>query len=285
MKTKIAILTLLAGILIFSGCTISDANLQQKIIEANTKLDYYTMDMDMDMATETEFLGQKMSIDTKMEATGKIDRPNKMMVMVSETTTEANGMENVMDSETYIIGDEVYTKVMGSWMKMEMQQDMWNTQDQIEQTTELIKSGTLERLKDQTLDGKSYYVVKIDPDVKKLTELVMKQQQDSPLMREMGESIADMIKEYSAIIWVNKKTFIIEKTRTDMKMEITPEDVGAAEGASGVSMDFVVDASIYAVGKKPTITVPEEALNAMDISDFQQQMPSQMEEDIVVEYN
>lgn len=287
MRLKITLFVLLVGMLLLSGCEISDEDIKAKLVEANSNLDYYSMDMKMSMSTQTEFLGQKIDVQTDMEAKGDIDRLEKKLGMESMITTSAQGMKNEMESDTYILGDFLYTKIMGSWVKMSLEQDLWNKQDQIEQTINLIESSSTERLEDETIDGRSYYVIKIIPDPAKLTEIILKQLQDSSLMQEMKDSLSDMVDEYSSVIWVNKKTFIIERTRTDMKMSISPDDLGAegTEGSSGLYMDSVIEMQMHNIGVKPEITLPEEAIGAIDLTALQEAQAMQQEENIQVEYN
>ncbi|MFC1774962.1 DUF6612 family protein, partial [Nanoarchaeota archaeon] len=145
----------------------------------------------------------------------------------------------------------------------------WKEKDQIQQMVDLVDSGQIEQLTDEelTIDGKksSYYVVKIIPDLKVLAQQTMQSQMND--LSSLGASIEDMIKQYSAIVYINKKTFVIERSVVDMEMVFTPpveDEMGALIGEMTIDMTLVAD--MYDINEPVEITLPAGASNAADAS-------------------
>ncbi|MFH1916157.1 MAG: DUF6612 family protein [Nanoarchaeota archaeon] len=257
---------LIVGML--SACTsdMTPEMMQERIIQANTNLQSYSTDMTMKMDMSTSVQGKPMVITADTTQSGSIDRKNKKLFMKGSTKTSFSGMKLDMATETYIVDDFVYVKVMDNWMKMQIQNELWNQQDHIKQTTGLLETGTIDVLPEEEMDGMSYYVFAIQPDMKKVVEIALKSQEQSEVLDEHID-FADMVRKYTATIYVNKKTFVIERQKIDMRLVMTAENMGKNMiNSSDITMDTVIDAKMYDINKKVTITLPEEALGAQDYS-------------------
>ncbi|MFC1801289.1 DUF6612 family protein [Nanoarchaeota archaeon] len=265
MKKQITLLSaLLIGLFLLTGCTgLSTEEIQNKMVEANSNVDTYTVDMDMKLDMTMELFGSEMEIGTDMDATGAVDRPNKAMFLEGIMNLEMWGMKEEMDMEIYIIDDYLYTQSMGYWSKEELTEDIWSEQDQIEQAIELINSGTIERLDDED----NYYVIKVDPDLQVLAEQVLQQQDQSDFFSE-DMDFEDMIKEYTAVIWINKDSFVIEKSLISVKMVMTPENSGETELEGNLGMDMTVRVEISNINQEVDITLPKAAKDAVDMDDM-----------------
>ena len=154
-------------------------------------------------------------------------------------------------------------------MKEKIEQDMWDQQDQIKETLELIKSGSIKVLDDETINGKSFYVVKVNPDLKKLVEMTLEEQEKSNLYNE-DLDFEDIIRKYEATIWVNKDTYVIEKEIINMRMVMTPENIGEeSDGLAELDMDMTIEAKMFDFNKAMTIELPTGAEDAMDITELE----------------
>jgi len=281
MKSKLITFgILLMGILLI-GCSkeLTTEEIQNKLIQANSNLNSYSVDMKMSMNMVTEMLGQQMNIKSDINSKGNIDRTNKKMVLKGTVKYDTSGMRTEMDTETYALDNYLYTKTMNMWMKMKLDKDIWTQQDQVSQIVELVQSGTIERLEDETIDKNPYYVIKINPDLKKVVELALQQQQQSELLNQ-NMDFGDMIKSYSSTIWVNKKTFVIEKSKTDMKMLMTPENMGkkGTTTSGEIEMDSSVEIKISNINKDFVINLPEEAKDAMDLTELKESLNQKSEQ-------
>jgi len=274
MNSKTIIFSiLLISVILLSGCTgeLSDEGIQAKLIEANTNLKSYSMDMKTELNMNMEMMGQKMDIKSEIDAQGKVDRINKKMSLKGTIKTDTLGMKMEMDMGIYAIDNYLYTKTMNVWIKQELNNDIWSSQDQIDQTIELVESGTIKRGEDESFNGNSYYVVNIRPDLKKVVEMALEEQQQSDLINQ-NMNFEDIIRAYASTIWINKKTFVMEKVKTDMKMVMTPENMGKEdmEEVGEIVMDINVEATMSDIDKEFTITLPEEASDAIDMTKMQE---------------
>lgn len=258
---------LMAGVLFSSGCTeqLSSDEIYNRLILANSNLNTYAIDMKMTMDIVTEASGALMDIKYDISTNGDIDRTNKRMALKGTVRSEIAGMTPQVDTETYLVDGYLYTKNQGTWVKMEFGDDTWARQDKMSELVDLIQSGNIERLEDESFGGSSYYVIKINPDLGKVVEHALRQQQSASFSQNIDYD--DAVESYSSTIWVNKNTFVIEKSKTEVKIAIGPEDDMKSTGK--MEMTSVIELVISNINKDVNIVLPEEAYGAMDIADLQ----------------
>ena len=293
MKKSIAISFLILVLIFLVGCNIDQTfpegtkyvpdetnedtkksieNMKLKIIDANSKIDSYAMEMYMNIDMETNSYGQNMKINMDSNMYGEYDRINKKMFLNATIQSNTAGMEMEIETLSYIVDDYMYMKILSMWTKTKLKDDVWNTQDQIDQNIELLEDAEIERLDDDSIDEKSYYVFKVDPDLRKAVEQVLKQQQQSDMITDDFD-FADMIKSMSYTIWVDKDSFIIDRSTTSMRLVMTDENMGVEpseldpeSGSTEVIMDYEIDMKIKDIGMTVEFELPEEAKNAEDIT-------------------
>ena len=271
MKQNKFIIGGLVLILILTSACLSESNLttqeiQTRLIEAKSNLDSYAVDTNVRMAVATELMEQPMRIDYLLISKSDVDRVNKKMIMTGTINMDMIGMKSEMETEGYVVDGYLYTKALNQWMKMELDDDMWVEQDQVRQLIELTESGSVERLPDESFDDNSYYVLALYPDLEKLAELSLKQQQDSELP-DLGSDFEESIKEYSSTIWVNKKTFVIDRSVQHIVMAIASDGSVPFVGG-GISTDATHEIRISDVGKEVVFDLPADARDAVDLSDL-----------------
>ncbi|MBU1199168.1 MAG: hypothetical protein KKF46_00410 [Nanoarchaeota archaeon] len=270
-----ALLVLVAGLLMLSACDtagLTKEELQAKLIEANTNLETYSFDMLMTMDIMTEESGEQVTIKTQTTSKGTFDRIGKKMSLLGAMKLELNGQEQELDSNTYVIDNTIYTQVANQWIKMSLNADLWDQQDQVAQMLELINSGEIEILSDETIDGKDFYVVRIHPDLGKLVESVLKQQQNRDMFNT-NMNFEDIIKDYKSALWINKKSFVIEKIVSEVDMVLTPENIGLETDEVGeLQMASITEMNLYGFDEPVIIELPAEAVTAMDLAQLQAAM-------------
>lgn len=273
MKKTILLLIIVATILV-SACTenLTEEELAQKIFEANSNMDSYTAEMIMTMNMKTSIIGNPIDMNSITTSKGDIDRLNKKAKIKSSIKAEEMGIN--IQTDSYVIDNFIYVKSMGNWIKMELNEDLWTQQDQVEQVTTLMDSGIIENLGEEKLNGESYYKVKITPDIKKMFEVSLKQENLFSNYESMNYE--DMVKSYSMTIWVNKKSYIIEKTRTEMNLLMTSDNIGEEdpekELESNIEMSTIIDVIISNINEEPDIVLPSEANDAIDYNEMFQDL-------------
>lgn len=269
MKKNMMILSIFfIGIIFLTGCSnsLNNPKIQERLIAANSDLQSYSLESKATINMTAKILGKETSVRTDAESKGDIDRVNRRMALKNTVKSDMLGMRTEMDTETYVIDNQIYTKTMNMWLKMDMEQDLWEQQDQISQIIALVESGTIERMDDETIDKEAYYVVKMNPDLKKVVEMALEQQQLE--LSDKDIDFSEIIKGYSSTIWINKKTFVIEKSRTEMRMIMTPENLGMneTEDSGEIIMDSSIEIRMTNINKEVIINIPEEAKDAIDLT-------------------
>ena len=271
MNLKMTILFfLIAGVLLSSGCTeeLTTNEIQSRLIQANSGMNTYTIDMkmDMDINMVTDASDEPVSIRYDITTNGDIDRTNKEMALKGTVKSEIAGMTPQMNTETYLVDNHLYTKNQDTWIKMKFEEDTWAQQDKMDELTEMIESGNIEHMNDESFNGNSYYVIKINPDLNKVAKHALNQQQTTSLNQNIN--YGDIVKDYSSTVWVNKKTFIIEKSRTEIRIVMAAEDMDADDAMGTKSMEIasVIELSISNINEPVNIILPEEAQSAIDLA-------------------
>lgn len=285
MHKTMMIFAIIALAIVLGGCqeNLTDQQIKQKLIEANSNLNTYSADINMDISSTISVMDE--SGDLKITMDGKIDvnQETKQMAMTGEMRMDLSGLPEAsdtvpqkMDMETYISEGYLYSKFMGAWMKVKLDEKMWDQQNQIGHYLEYVDSGSIERLQDETIEGTGYYVVKIKPNMQDVLEYALKQQSQTPQDMDLNDlNWEDLITDFSSKIWINKETFIIERSEESISLLMTPENMGAlgADMDYGeMRMDLDTSTKIYNINKDIEIIVPEEAENAIDMSALEEQM-------------
>ncbi len=253
-KYNITIVLLLALLLLVSiSCTkeLTAEEIRDKLIDANSNLHYYSLDLKMDlgMSGDLGYGNQRLSLDINMN--GYVDADDKKGHL--KGTVSVFGM--TLPMETYIDNNVIYTSSQGAWQKS-VSDVSWDQNDQMQQYLDLIKSGSLELLESKD-DG--YYSLKLKADNKKVIELMKKQMPSSGSQMDLEKG---SVKKYDVTFKVNKKTFVVEHSTTDVEMNV-------GDGASTVEYDMHIEMGVSDVGKKQQVVIPEEAINAPLASNVQ----------------
>ncbi len=151
------------------------------------------------------------------------------------------------------------------WVKMELTEEMWQQQSQIDQQIELLKSATaVNFVGSETVDGTACYVVEITPSMEALGNLLSQQQTTGIDFSQLN--LADLFKEMSVKEWIAKESYRVMKAEVDMLLEMRPADVGATEADfDKMTMDINMGMRLYDYNQPVSITLPPEALNAPEM--------------------
>jgi hypothetical protein len=267
MKTLI-LLTIITTILLLSGCgNMTPEEMKNTILEANTALDTYKIDSVMNSETKTKFNNVPVQIINALDTTSMVDKTAKKLSGEGSLVTIASGKQSSVPVEIYLIDQTMYSHVQANWIKIEIDQDIWNQQDALTQITTFLASGSIEILEDE----EDYHVVLIQPDIKELVRVLLKMQNQQHFFNE-NINFTDIIRGYNSTLWINKETFVIEKMVTESVMVLNSDNLGLDVEDEGLTMRTVIEAKIYDIGEEMDIELPEEALEAIDMKEIQAKM-------------
>lgn len=151
---------------------------------------------------------------------------------------------------------------------MRLEEDIWQQEDQIRQMVELVNASTISNMGSKTVEGTPYYIVRIDPDVKKLAEIALKQQ-DFELM-EQDLDFESIVRNYSTTIWINKNTFVIQKSEIWVQIEIEPDNQDEKKGS--VRMNASIVTKIADINEDFSIELPAEAEQSKDLTKLKEDL-------------
>lgn len=271
MRQKIIIITLLSAMILLSACSgeidLSDEELKNKLINANSNLDSYLMNLDMDMDMEIKMQQEQMTVNSKTIFEGAVDNKNKKMFLEGEIKMSSLDMSETTYMNTYVIGNDLYVESEDQWFKMTDTNDIWSEQDQLQQTIELIESGTIKVLDEEKLNGNTYFVLEVTPDLEMLAKDLLNQ---NDLMNGMLEDInfEDLIKSYSLRVWINKNTYVIEKNVNEAELVLNAENFGEDEDGE-IKIKSTTEMNIHSINEAVEINLPQEAQKAQEYNALQ----------------
>ena len=246
-----------------------------RIIENVVNAQFDSVKMDLDMTVTVEIIGGPDAGEMLMwvDGVGVMDMVNQEMQMTMDMSMDIPEMGvQTVGTEVYMVGEWMYTGVdiLGmdtQWMKMPADQAMWEEQSQVEQQIEFLKSAVdVELLADQAVDGTDCYVFEVVPSVEALGELLAQQSSAMGGMDYSQFDLADLFEEMRVKEWIAKDSYQVLKTEVYMRMQMAPEDVGAAASDfERMVMDINMTIRLYDYDQPVEISLPAEALEAEEM--------------------
>jgi hypothetical protein len=252
---------------------LSDATLAMKDVSSYS----YSMVMDMDMeATGGSSAG---TISMSMGSDGVTDFANNQMQMNLEMSMDQDipEMEGSVEykAEMYVLTDWIYMKldIAGldqQWVKMPMSEELMQSYNLnvIEQQFEPLERATqIEYIKSESVDGSDCYVLKIVPDLAAMKEWIDEQQMTSETFDwSQIEKLEDIFKKLDYNVWIAKDTKLIKKMNIQMTMELSSAQLDVEESEfDKMTMDVEIEMTLKHYNEPVSITLPDEAENAMEM--------------------
>lgn len=294
MAGLVAVVVVVA-VAMLAGCVeegqVSTAEIKEMVLATAESIDTYKFEMDQTAETIITNATDEMEMTTKSTGSGAVDNTNKKMKIEMTTTMEMpeeaempEPMEMKMEMEMYFVDNAMYTKmdfgipeIPTQWTKMEMPEGYeqpWESQNQVEQQMELLNVSEVALLEEEQVNGVDCYVLKIEPDIEKYWEIVMKQEGISELMENLPQNISfdigKMMEDMSIKYWIAKDTKFPMKTEMQVRMVMSSEDLGVPETEKEftVTVDQRTEMVFYDYNEPVTIELPEEAESAVEAPMF-----------------
>jgi hypothetical protein len=272
---KIFFAVLLVVCLSLVGCMDQGGNgtpelevLEQEMIQANNQIKTYSVQSQVSADMKTTAMGQEVEMTTSVNSEGQVDKENGKMHLNSVMSMDmgeflGSNSQTSLQMETYVIGNEVYIKGPDEWMKMTGQQaiDYGSSQDQFGQTLELANMGEITSKEQKQWNGKNYYVLTVNVDPMKMYESFFASQS---MPTQQKQELQDSIKDYSLTLWVNTQTFVMEKIESYILMEVQKDQ-------QTLTLETTTQTIVSNINEPVQITLPDEALNAEEISAIEDQ--------------
>ncbi|MFH1775860.1 MAG: DUF6612 family protein [Chloroflexota bacterium] len=284
----VLVLALLASLLV--GCAEKELTREEldrivtNVLAANAEVDTCKFDMsmqetikfDMDGIETIELIGEPRPEEITIVGggTGSVDNAAKAMQLVLNMTVNVPGEgKQELPTEAYLVSGWMYTRVdiPGAgpyWMKLEMPDEMWGEQNQLDQNRQLLETAEeVNSLGSEEINGIDCYVVEVVPGAEALRTMFSQIEIPGIGGTDLAElNMADMVKEMSFTEWVAKDSYLFVKTEQHILMEIRPGDIGAGdEDFKKITANIDTGVVFYDYNVPVSIELPEEALEAAEI--------------------
>lgn len=256
------------------GEGLSQAEIDQ-IIANVTTAKYDTVKMAFDMAMDMEVVGgdEEIKMDMVGDGTGVMDMVNREMQMTMNMSVDIPELgQQTVASQVYLVGEWMYTGAempgLGEqWFKMKVMPGMWEQQNQLEQQIALFEEYVeIEYLGIEAVDGTDCYVFEIVPSMEALGDLLNQQASGMSGVDFSQMDLADLFEEMSVKEWIAVDGYRVLESEVYMRMQLKPEDVGAAGGEfDKMVMDINMTMRMYDYDQPVSIVLPPEAADAQEM--------------------
>jgi hypothetical protein len=243
-------------------------NVQNAYGKVNTVSFEANATMAMEMTGRTD----AGKIQVAMDLAGQMDIADKAMKMTGEVSTDIPDMGNQkIAMDMYMLGGWMYMKVGiptegEQWMKMKLDDQLWDQQQQLASQIEFLKSAvkvTLEE--DEDVNGTDCYVLLVEPDMNALIDWVMAQQSSSGLNLE-DIDLSNTFKNVLIREWVAKGTYLPARADIEILFEVSSEDVRTEAGDfESMTMEMKMQETFFDYGKEVIVVLPAGAQNAFEL--------------------
>lgn len=261
----------------FVGCgeKLPQEEIDQTIAGAlAASYDTVSFDMDVPMTIKVEGGSAPETMTADMSSSGFVDIINRAMQMTIGVEMNVPGAgSQYMDAKIYVLEGWMYTGVDvpdmdEQWQKMELTEEMWQQQDQVEQYVELLTTAVEVDYKGtETVNGVECYVFEVEPDMATLSDLMAQETSGLGIMGLGGLDLGELYQELTVKEWLAKDSYLLQKTEVELVMEIRPSDVGATgDDFEKMTIDIEMTMRFYDYDQPFTVVLPPEALDAEEIS-------------------
>jgi hypothetical protein len=197
---------------------------------------------------------------------GAIDSVNKRMQLVLNMDISVPERDKqTMSIESHIDGGWMYVTMNlpeeeEKQVKMQMPDDMWDKQSQLEQQSRLLRTAEeIVSLGSGSVDGTSCYLVEIVPAADFLDEFLSQiEMPEIEGVEPLDLNFRDLVKEMSFKQWIAKDSYLILRSATQVLMGFVPEDVGATEDDfEKITINQTSEMSFYDFNEVVTIEIPD----------------------------
>lgn len=194
------------------------------------------------------------------------------LTMVVTMAVVGEGEEDI-SVEIYIADGWIYNLMDiaglgGDWLKADLGGESWEQQSPVDQQKEILRTALgIRLLESETVDGVHCYVLEIEPDETAFATLLAQETSGMGFMDFGDLDVADLCEEVSVRQWLAQDSGRLVRVEVEMAMEMKPGDVGADSDAfDKMTVDLVTEASFSNYDQPVSIVVPDEALEADEVT-------------------
>lgn len=262
-----------------------------EVVAANTiqsmkKVDTYQFEVNVTIEWTVDVHGSSSDENDTMviSSLGTVDNANRRLQAETEATlhtmtTDGRGGDDEASMETYVIGDNSYSLIIKdtreqeeltlTWEKESLPSDSWEDMSEIYSQVAILETGEANHVSTEEIEGTSYYVLEIIPNMDMLLETVI---QNTPqqwmnlsgyltvFATGSGEGMEEVHENVSVKQWVDKETLYITKQEVVIDREIILDDFWG-KGETSITTYLTITTIIHNYNNQVNIELPAEAQN------------------------
>jgi hypothetical protein len=285
MKKTIGICILVLTFAVSTSCSVEPIVAEEivsDVIISWADIETYQFDMDMEMNMSGYENEDQMQIAMRVTSNGAVDLRNKEMGINISTSMDMPDSGNLeldnmeFDMGMYLVDNTVYIsmdipEIGPMWMKSQMANQYWEQGDQLEPQIQLLAAGYTELVGVEMIKGVECYVLVLTPNTEELWNMIAQQTEfayESALSSEL-DVLQDMLQGVTVKQWIAKDTYYLMRSRIEMAINVTPEDIGFFKEDGSISMDITMDLMVYDYNQPVDIILPDEADQAIEFPIFE----------------
>ncbi len=150
---------------------------------------------------------------------------------------------------------------------MELTEEVWQQQDQVEQYVELLATAVdIDYKGTETVNGVECYVFEIEPDMDTLGDLMVEETSGLGIMDLSGLDLGELYQELSVKEWLAKDSYLLQRAEVELVMEFRAGDVGATgDDFEKMTIDIEMTMRFYDYDQPFAVVLPPEALAAEEV--------------------
>jgi hypothetical protein len=267
MEQKEAVLLIFLLILTAGCASFSPEEIKERIIESNSDVDSYDLEMDMEMSMHTQGWKHAFSASTDLNYTGTIDKENRRLFLRMKGFIDI-GLESDIEMEMYYADDYFYTGTLGYWTRQKAPVELWGQQEQMQNILKILRDSEIEILDQDS----STIRIKISPDRSRLLQYALKENDNSFAQDKRAIDYDELVQENEITIWVDRKSFLIKRQKLYLNLMMTSENMGISgpeeQSDTRIDLSLKIDTRLKNIDQAEPIVLPEEAKDAIDTGEF-----------------
>lgn len=171
----------------------------------------FTMEMTMEMSDRT----------IELDSEGVMDLASEKMRM----DVNVSGMMGEQSVTQYVIGETMYTEMMGEWQVQEAPQENFWEGNELNQQRELLENASIEITDTREFDGHSVKVVTVDPDQETVEKIMAEGGTGSTAGSDFGPASQPSVSDMEVTQYIDADTNHVRYTELTAVMEVMDQEV------------------------------------------------------------
>lgn len=279
MKKILLMLILVLVLLPLTACEQEippEGEVIDNVIDAMSEVETYQQDMDI--ALQLYFMAEDMpsffplDIDIDLNAVTAHDLVNQAMKTAIELVVTGADEDSIkVEMELYTLDGNIYVMMdypilSPMWNKSEIPEMLTQQMDASRILTELLQRMDMEVTGTESREGVNCYVLEAAPDIGRIIESLagLAGEYDPGLSDSDREMIDRIFQDFTVKVWVARDTYRVIYADIHIKMEFSPEMMGAYDQEGLFSLDAAIGMYYHHYDRSVEIDLPPEAEEASE---------------------